>query len=98
MPEMNFEGKVEAIHILPVEAGPISQIEQVKARESGLEGDRERKAAGRAATLVSAEVLEDIKKEAPFAYKDIGPVVDTLKEAEIATPVAELRPIMTIKG
>ena len=42
--------------------------------------------------------LEDIKKEAPFAYKGIGPVVKTLEEAKIARPVAELKPLMTIKG
>ncbi len=42
--------------------------------------------------------LEDIKKEAPFAYKGIGPVINTLTGAGLARPVAELRPLMTIKG
>jgi tRNA-splicing ligase RtcB len=42
--------------------------------------------------------LEDIKKEAPFAYKGIGPIVETLSDAGIARPVAELFPLMTIKG
>jgi tRNA-splicing ligase RtcB len=42
--------------------------------------------------------LEEIKQEAPFAYKGIGPVVDTLTAAGIARPVAELTPLMTIKG
>lgn len=42
--------------------------------------------------------LEDIKKEAPYAYKGIGPIVETLTEAAIAAPVAELEPLMTIKG
>ena len=42
--------------------------------------------------------LEDIKKEAPFAYKGIGPIVNTLSEAGMAQPVAELIPLMTIKG
>jgi len=42
--------------------------------------------------------LEDIKKEAPFAYKGIGPIVNTLTEAGIARPVAELTPLMTVKG
>lgn len=42
--------------------------------------------------------LEDIKKEAPFAYKGIGPIVKTLEQAGIAAPVAELHPLMTIKG
>jgi tRNA-splicing ligase RtcB len=42
--------------------------------------------------------LEEIKQEAPFAYKGIGPVVDTLVAAGIARPVAELTPLMTVKG
>jgi tRNA-splicing ligase RtcB len=39
--------------------------------------------------------LDDIKKEAPFAYKGIGPIVNTLADAGIARPVAELTPLMT---
>ncbi len=42
--------------------------------------------------------LEEIKQEAPFAYKGIGPVVNTLTGAGIARPVVELTPLMTIKG
>jgi tRNA-splicing ligase RtcB (3'-phosphate/5'-hydroxy nucleic acid ligase) len=42
--------------------------------------------------------LEEIKQEAPFAYKGIGPVVETLTDAGIARPVAELTPLMTVKG
>jgi tRNA-splicing ligase RtcB len=42
--------------------------------------------------------LEEIKQEAPFAYKGIGPVIQTLTGAGIARPVAELTPLMTIKG
>lgn len=42
--------------------------------------------------------LEDIKKEAPYAYKGIGAVVKTLESAGMARPVAELRPLITIKG
>jgi len=42
--------------------------------------------------------LEEIKQEAPFAYKGIGPVIETLTDAGIARPVAELTPLMTIKG
>lgn len=40
---------------------------------------------------------DELKKEAPFAYKPIYPVVDTLKDAKIAAPVAELTPIFTLK-
>ena len=42
--------------------------------------------------------LDELKQEAPYAYKGIGPIVRTLREAGIARPVAELQPIMTVKG
>jgi tRNA-splicing ligase RtcB len=42
--------------------------------------------------------LADLKQEAPHAYKGIGPIVETLTRAGIARPVAELVPLMTIKG
>jgi tRNA-splicing ligase RtcB (3'-phosphate/5'-hydroxy nucleic acid ligase) len=42
--------------------------------------------------------LEELKQEAPHAYKGIGPVVRTLEGAGMARVVAELKPIMTIKG
>ncbi len=42
--------------------------------------------------------LEEIKQEAPYAYKGIGPIIQTLQEANIARPVAELTPLMTVKG
>jgi tRNA-splicing ligase RtcB len=41
--------------------------------------------------------MQELKKEAPYAYKDITPVVKTLQAAEIATPVVELFPLMTVK-
>lgn len=44
------------------------------------------------------EKLADIKKEAPFAYKGIGPVIDTLNRAGIARTVAQLHPLLTVKG
>ena len=39
-----------------------------------------------------------LKQEAPMTYKNITPVVETLKEAQIAQPVAELFPILTVKS
>lgn len=42
--------------------------------------------------------IEEIKQEAPYAYKGIGPIIETLTDAQIARPVAELVPLMTIKG
>lgn len=47
---------------------------------------------------IVARKLEDIKQEAPFAYKGIGPIIETLTEAGIARPVAEVKPLMTMKG
>ncbi len=47
---------------------------------------------------IVAKKLEEIKQEAPYAYKGIGPIIETLSEAGIARPVAEVKPLMTIKG
>ncbi|MGY0235659.1 RtcB family protein [Longispora urticae] len=47
---------------------------------------------------VMAAWRRDLKQEAPWAYKDIGPVVSSLSHAGVAAPVAELRPLLTIKG
>lgn len=48
------------------------------------------------------DVLEQhhgrLKEEAPSAYKDITPVIETIEQAEIARPVARLWPLLTIKG
>jgi tRNA-splicing ligase RtcB len=41
---------------------------------------------------------QELKQEAPFAYKDITPVIDTLRAADVARPVAEFYPLMTVKG
>ncbi len=41
--------------------------------------------------------LADLKQEAPFAYKGIGPVIETIEDAGIARVVAELTPLMTVK-
>ena len=42
--------------------------------------------------------LSELKQEGPHAYKGIGPIVQTLEGAGIARPVAELKPLMTVKG
>lgn len=46
------------------------------------------------ARFVDASLME----EAPSCYKDPGPVIETLKGAKIAAPVARMRPLLTIKG
>lgn len=40
----------------------------------------------------------ELMQEAPWAYKDITPVIQTLNNANIARPVVELHPLMTVKG
>jgi tRNA-splicing ligase RtcB (3'-phosphate/5'-hydroxy nucleic acid ligase) len=47
---------------------------------------------------VMAAWRRDLKQEAPWAYKDVGPVVSSLRGAAVAEPVAELRPLLTVKG
>ncbi|GAA2403246.1 RNA-splicing ligase RtcB [Actinomadura vinacea] len=47
---------------------------------------------------VLAAWRRDLKQEAPWAYKDIGPVVSALAGGGVAAPVAELRPLLTVKG
>ncbi|GAA4088850.1 RtcB family protein [Actinomadura miaoliensis] len=47
---------------------------------------------------VMAAWRRDLKQEAPWAYKDIGPVVSSLHAGGVAAPVAELRPLLTVKG
>lgn len=41
---------------------------------------------------------QHLKEEAPWAYKDVTPVVETLEGAGIARRVVELMPLMTLKG
>ncbi len=42
--------------------------------------------------------LDELRAEAPHAYKGIHAIIETLAAAKVARPVAELTPIMTIKG
>jgi tRNA-splicing ligase RtcB len=42
--------------------------------------------------------MDELRAEGPHAYKGIHAIIDTLVSANIARPVAELTPIMTIKG
>lgn len=48
------------------------------------------------------DVLEQyhdrLKEEAPYAYKDITPVVETVEQAQVARRVARMWPLLTIKG
>jgi len=47
---------------------------------------------------VMAAWRRDLKQEAPWVYKDIGPVISSLRAGGVADPVVELRPLLTVKG
>lgn len=47
---------------------------------------------------IMKKIRDSIKQEAPFAYKDITPVIKTLTESNVACPVAEFYPLLTVKG
>ncbi|MBI4853644.1 MAG: RtcB family protein [Acidobacteria bacterium] len=47
---------------------------------------------------ILAKYHDRLKEEAPYAYKPINPIVETIEEASIARRVARLSPLMTIKG
>jgi tRNA-splicing ligase RtcB len=47
---------------------------------------------------VLAQYHDRLKEEAPYAYKDITPVVQTVQDAGVARRVARLWPLLTIKG
>jgi tRNA-splicing ligase RtcB len=47
---------------------------------------------------VLAKYHERLREEAPYAYKSIAPVIETVEEAGIARGVARLWPILTVKG
>ena len=47
---------------------------------------------------VLAEYHDRLREEAPYAYKDITPVVQTVEDASIARRVARMWPLLTIKG
>jgi len=47
---------------------------------------------------ILAKYKERIKEEAPYAYKPITPVIESVVEAGIARTVAKLMPLCTVKG
>jgi tRNA-splicing ligase RtcB len=47
---------------------------------------------------IAAEHLRTLMEEAPSQYKSVTPVVGTVADAGIASPVARLRPLLTVKG
>jgi tRNA-splicing ligase RtcB len=57
---------------------------------------RDPRLAGRGDVL--AAWRRELKQEAPWAYKDVAAVVRSLEAAGVAAPVAELRPLLTVKA
>jgi len=47
---------------------------------------------------ILAAKIAQLREEGPFAYKSIGPVIETVSGAGIAKPAAILRPLLTVKG
>ncbi|MCI4665982.1 MAG: RtcB family protein [Neomegalonema sp.] len=69
------------------DAGELSQLRVVtKVAPEQLRGDLRRK--------IESAMLE----EAPSRYKAVGPVIDTIARAGVASPVAQLWPLLTVKG
>jgi tRNA-splicing ligase RtcB len=68
---------------------------RARARVTGAELRRRLEADGIAVRCASDRGLAE---EAPFAYKDVGRVVDVVERAGLAVRVAELRPIGVVKG
>jgi tRNA-splicing ligase RtcB len=57
-----------------------------------------RRADVRGRVDIMTRKMDELRAEGPHAYKGIHAIIDTLVSANIARPVAELTPIMTIKG
>ncbi|MEM7040768.1 MAG: RtcB family protein, partial [Bacteroidota bacterium] len=49
-------------------------------------------------SMVLKKWRDEIKQEAPWAFKDIGPVIDTQVAAGMVGRVVETEPIFTVKG
>lgn len=47
---------------------------------------------------VRRKKLAELSQEAPFAYKDITPAIETVTNAGMASPIAELFPVLTVKS
>jgi tRNA-splicing ligase RtcB (3'-phosphate/5'-hydroxy nucleic acid ligase) len=73
------------------------QLSRTAARKqkTGAEVRRELEAKG---IVVRCPSNRGLAEEAPYAYKDVGRVVDVVERAELAARVASLRPIGVVKG
>jgi tRNA-splicing ligase RtcB len=76
-------------------AGRVMSRHAAKAKQLGRELQNELASEG---VIVKAAVVRDLSEEAPYAYKDVDDVVNVIETAGIATKVAQLRPLIVIKG
>ena len=73
------------------------KMSRTAARRAG--GNRDIVAElGRRGIIVAAHSRKTLAEEMPEAYKDAAEVVEALRVAGIATPVARLRPLGVVKG
>ena len=49
-------------------------------------------------SMDTLRALGGIMEEAPYAYKPVEPVVDSVEDAGVARKVARLFPLCTVKG
>jgi tRNA-splicing ligase RtcB (3'-phosphate/5'-hydroxy nucleic acid ligase) len=54
--------------------------------------------ATRVRRAIAVEHLRTLMEKAPSQYKSVTAVVETVADAGIASPVARLRPLLTVKG
>lgn len=47
---------------------------------------------------IQKKFAQHLAEEGPGAYKPVTPIIETVQEAGIATPVVRLKPLLTIKG
>jgi tRNA-splicing ligase RtcB len=73
------------------------RMSRTAARRAGGDRDVVRELAGRG-IVVAARSRKTLAEEMSEAYKDAAEVVEALRFAGIATPVARLRPIGVVKG
>jgi tRNA-splicing ligase RtcB len=73
------------------------RMSRTAARRAGGDRDVVRELAGRG-IVVAARSRKTLAEEMSEAYKDAAEVVEALRAAGIATPVARLRPIGVVKG
>ena len=63
-----------------------------------MRGEQVRSELNQQGIVVRTDSLKGLAEEAPYAYKDVSIVVDSVVGAGIARQVARVRPVAVIKG